>query len=180
MSRWATSHPLFGNTLRDVLEATTLPDDPQSARDTFKELAWDVYVYVRRKLERIPASTCSEKLHWSLTALRALRRPNICGLHDACGRWAPLKAKLAALGPSNALAEVLNKVISSLFIGVIDADIIALEVQQQQLAEDIAEVHTEHLRREGVRLRARRERWQRTRRRIVLASVRDDDDGRSA
>ena len=91
-----------------------------------------------------------------------------------------MKAKLAALGPSNALAEVLNKVISSLFIGVIDADIIALEVQQQQLAEDIAEVHTEHLRREGVRLRARRERWQRTRRRIVLASVRDDDDGRSA
>ena len=177
MQRWITSHPTFIRLLQDDLANFRFSVDPDLARVEYKAVAWSAYFDARYILSHAEASLPSEKLHWALVSYRSLRDGRLYELESAVRRWSPLLRRWEELGPSTALLDVLSEMIRSLSLRQVDDDIKDIEQAREHAVATLDLERGEHYRRELIRSRARRDRWVRRHRRIMLASIRRPDGG---
>ena len=90
-------------------------------------------------------------------------------------RWAPLERYLAQFGLSDRLISRLSEIGCSLASNIIDSDIADMERHTQFYAEQLHADRIEAARQQVARLRARKERWYRSRRRVLVDGIRHLD-----
>ena len=171
MARWISSHPAFGKTVTADLMDTNFPADPIQARDVLKDILRGAYHTTRHLLSAAIATELSEKLHWTTCALRAAYLRDYCALQVVCARWPPLAHSLRTLGNGDAFVSRISEIACSLSSKIVDDDIAQLEADSRDMADEQHSDMVEDRRRQLSRLRARKERWFKTRRRIILEEV---------